>query len=67
MELDIEKIKHIKKMLNLTYREIAEILGMDSRQQAHELIANRRLGAADKYAKVFTAKGFPINPKDLIK
>ncbi len=54
-------------MLNLTYREIAHALDMKDRQQAHELISNKRLGAADKYAKAFGKFGFKIDPKDLIK
>jgi len=62
MKLDIEKIKRLKKSRNLTYQDIADMMGFKSRQHVYEYIRYARITGAEKFAKVFG-----LDPKDLIK
>ena len=62
MKLDTQKIKRMKKAAGLTWLQIAEKMGLKSRQAVYDLILNKRLSGAERFAKVFG-----LDPKDLIK
>ena len=61
MKLNVKKIKELKKAQNLTYDEIAERMGLNSKQHVYDYIANERVTGAEKFAKVFG-----IDPIELI-
>ena len=62
MKLDTEKIKRLKEARGITYREIAKLMGLNSRQHVFDFIKFKRITGAEKFAKVFG-----VDPKDLIK
>lgn len=62
MELNTEKILEIKAVMGFTYQDLADRMGFKHRQQVHDLIKQKRIWAADKFAKVFN-----MDPRDLIK
>jgi len=62
MELDTEKIKRLKESAGMTWAQIAGLMGLKTRQAAYDLILNKRITGAEKFAKVFG-----LDPKDLIK
>lgn len=62
MELDTDKIKRLKTAAGFTWQEIADKMGLPTRQSVYDYIFNKRLKSADKFAKIFG-----VDPKDLIK
>lgn len=62
MELNSKKIKNMKLAAGYTWQQIAEKMGLNSRQAVYDLILNKRLKSAEKFARVFG-----VDPKDLIK
>ena len=62
MKLDTDKIKRLKEAQNLTYQDIANKMGLKSRQHVYDYIKFERISGAEKFAKVFG-----VNPIDLIK
>ena len=62
MKLDTDKIKRLKKSRNLTYQDIAGLMGFNSRQHVYEYIRHKRISGAEKFAKIFG-----VDAKDLIK
>ena len=62
MELDQERVKQIKKALNMTWQEIADKGGLNFRQHAYLKYHHKSVRAAEFFGKVFE-----MNPKDLIK
>jgi len=62
MELDTKKIKRMLKEKNLTYLDVANIVGLKNKQIIFYYLKSKSLRGAEVFAKVLEA-----NPKDLIK
>jgi len=62
MELNIEKIHRIKKVLGLTWEDISDLGGLGSRQAAYEKCKPSNLRAAEFFGKIFN-----IDPLKLLK
>ena len=52
MKLDIEKIKRLKEARNLSYEDLAKLMGLNSRQHVFDYIRHERISGAEKFAKV---------------
>ena len=62
MELNINKIKDIKRVLGFTWLEIAQQGGLKTKQAVYDKLKPKRIKSAEFFGKIFN-----INPKDLIK
>ena len=62
MELNVEKIKELKAISGLTWKDVSRLGGLKSRQAAHEKCNVRSVNSADFFGKIFN-----VDPKELIK
>jgi len=61
MRLNTEKIRRLKEAQGLTWQQIADKMGANSRQYVYEYVRHERVTGAEKFAKVFG-----VEPIDLI-
>ena len=62
MELDQKRVLQLKKAFRLTWKDLANRGGLNSRQHAFLNWKNKSVRAAEFFGKIFD-----VNPKDLIK
>jgi len=61
MKLNTKKIIRLKKAQNLTWQQLANKMGLKSRQHAYDYILNKRVTGAEKFAKALG-----VDTQDLI-